>query len=480
MGGTLLLQRDHVHSIAEGRRQKAESLKGAWLAATLLLLLLPVIGLAQSQTALAPPASGEAPADSVTSRLYDVDASGGDIRFVLEALARRSGANILVSPEVTGEVSAHLKQMPLDSILEYLAQVQGFGWKRDGDTYLVAAKQAFEEPAPPPPAPAPLPEPQTVIWRCRHIKAADLVKVVTAIFPDFKAVRGPGASSPQLQAGQQNAMGGQSASSGSSGSDSSGDSSDDTATTVVLYGPPDQVAKVKALLEQVDTPRPQVAIDVAITEISNTGGRELGINWSWSDLVLEESDPTNGGIRFGKFSKQGMTFTGAVSAMIEDGSAKLLAQPNISVLDNAYAEILIGDRILFPKLAGYTENGTPLYDKAEERVGIYLQIAPRVTDDGQIIMTLYPQVSLVTGFLKTQAGDYPQISTREAKTTVSVADGTTLAIGGLLRDDEIRQASKIPLLGSLPIIGGLFRHTKTTTERTEIVIFLTPKILKGA
>ena len=87
-------------------------------------------------------------------------------------------------------------------------------------------------------------------------------------------------------------------------------------------------------------------------------------------------------------------------------------------------------------------------------------------------------VSLVTSFLKTQAGDYPQISTREAKTTVAVSNGDTLAIGGLIRDDEIREMAKIPLLGDLPIIGRLFRHSKKTRERTEIVILLSPTIVE--
>ena len=126
---------------------------------------------------------------------------------------------------------------------------------------------------------------------------------------------------------------------------------------------------------------------------------------------------------------------------------------------------------------GYSSTGTPIFDKEEEKVGIYLQIAPRITGANEVLLNLYPQVSLVTSFLKTTAGDYPQISTREARTTVSVKSGETLAIGGLLRENDIRTAQKVPLFGELPIIGGIFRHSKKTKERTEIVIFLTPTIV---
>ncbi len=412
--------------------------------------------------------------------LYDVDATGSDIGLVLEALARRSGVNIVVSPEVTGQVTAHLKQMSIDAIIEHLATVQGFGYKKTGDTYLIATKERFDPPKTEAsmPTPPPPPENEVLVWKCRHIKAADLVAVVSNIFPDVKVVKGPESSSPTLQTGQSPTGGTGSGDSLGGRTGGSSGNSDDKATTVVLYGLPAEITRVRALLEKIDVRRAQLEVEVAITEVSSSSGKELGINWSWSDLILNESDPTNGGIRFGKFNKEGMTFTGTISALLESGSAKLLAQPNISVLDNEYAEILIGERILFPKLAGYTENGIPYYDVEEERVGIYLQIAPRITDEGEIILTLYPQVSLVTSFLQTQAGEYPQISTREARTTISVRDGATIAIGGLLRDDEIKQGSKIPLLGSLPIIGGLFRHTKTTVERTEIVIFLTLKTTK--
>jgi len=214
---------------------------------------------------------------------------------------------------------------------------------------------------------------------------------------------------------------------------------------------------------------------MAITEIDSSAGKEVGIDWTWSDIVLREPAPDSG-IKFGKVTREDMSFTGTVSALLKTSGARLLAQPNIAVVDAESADILIGDRILFPKLIGYSQFGTPIFDKDEERVGIYLQIAPRTTGTDQMLLTLYPQVSLVTSFLKTQAGDYPQISTREARTTVSVRNGETLAIGGLLREDEVKNASKIPLLGDLPIIGSLFRHTKTSKQRSEIVILLTPTI----
>jgi type II secretory pathway component GspD/PulD (secretin) len=439
------------------------------LAACLLIALLTST-CASAQAKAAAPAAGPA-----KQGLYDVDASGGDVRYVLEALARQSGVNIVIGPDVAGTITAHLKQMPLDGLLDNLAAVHGFDWAKKDATYVVSAKDKTAKPEIV--APPPMPEQESLIWRCRHIKANDLVTLLTGMYPGCKIAVGPSSVSPILQApmsGAGAATGGGATS--SSGSSSSTKSDDDTASTVVLYGEAKDIAKAKALLEKLDIARPQIAIEVAITEIGSNLSKELGVNWSWNDITLAEN--ATSGIRFGSFIKQPMTFTGTLAALTTSGNAHLLAQPNISVIDGGYADILIGDRILFPKLVGYTQFGTPIYDKDEERVGIYLQIAPRVTEDDEIVLTLYPQVSLVTSYLKTQAGNYPQISTREARTTVSVKSGSTLAIGGLIKDEEIKSAEKIPLLGDLPIIGQFFRHNKNSKSRTEIVIFLTPKIVQ--
>ena len=412
--------------------------------------------------------------------LYDVDASGTDIRFVIEALARCSQVSIVVSPEISGEITAHLRQMPVESILDYLSVVRGFAWKNSGGTYLVAAKDTLEKPPAPQPE-SPLPQPQLLVWRCRHVRPSDVVSAIQNLFPKIKVVEGPGLLTPALDSstgglsGTSTGHGTLAPASYSSAGQTAASATSNT-NCVVLVGDPQEVAKAKEALEQLDVGRPQVSIKVAITEVTSSAKEDLGIDWTYSDLVLTESAPDSA-IKFGRLTRQGVTFTGTVSALIQHGAAKLLAQPNISVVDGERANILIGDRILFPKLIGYSQFGTPIYDKEEERVGISLQIAPRVTGTDEILLTLYPQVSLVTSFLKTQAGDYPQISTREARTTVSVKSGATLAIGGLLRDDEIKNVSRIPLLGDLPVIGGLFRQTKKTKERNEIVIFLSPTIV---
>lgn len=435
-----------------------------WAILAVALLLVPLVSGAQNALV-----SSEAVVK--TGDLYDVDASGVDVRFVLELLARRSGANIVVSPDVSGQVNAHLKQMPLEAILDHLATASGFSYEKRADTYVVFAANKTSAGANQSEGPGLTPRVETFVWECRYARPSDLISLITKLFPSIVCGEGPSPTTPVLDA----TTGGLSGEQGKVLAGQPGGSSRSVSNRIVLVGSADDLARARDVLEKIDVPRKQVAIDVVITEITSSGSKDLGIEWTWSEIGITESNPS--GIGFGKFTRQGMSITGTLSALIKEGKANLLAQPNISVLDGECADILIGDRVLYPKLVGYNQIGSPIFDKAEEKVGIYLQISPRVVGNDEIVLTLYPQVSLITGYLRTQAGDYPQISTREARTTVSVKSGSTLAIGGLLRDNEIVNIAKFPVLSEIPIVGNLFRHSKKTRERTEIVILLSPRIV---
>jgi len=138
--------------------------------------------------------------------------------------------------------------------------------------------------------------------------------------------------------------------------------------------------------------------------------------------------------------------------------------------------ILIGERRLFPKLTGYSSAQTPIYDQSEVRVGIYLQLAVDMTDGDDMILTLYPQVSAVTGALKVGDSIYPQVSTREQQTTVRARSGQTIVIGGLLKEAEVDSLRGVPGLSKIPLLGELFKFRSKTKVKSELVIMITPEI----
>jgi len=129
------------------------------------------------------------------------------------------------------------------------------------------------------------------------------------------------------------------------------------AKVLILRGDPATVEEAYKLAQQMDTARPQVAIEVTIYDISNTALKELGLSWTVGNVNLTEK--STGDVGFGSFTRAPQTFSAVVKALEEKDRAKLLASPNISVLDGEKAYILIGDRINFPVLVGYSQAGSP-------------------------------------------------------------------------------------------------------------------------
>ncbi len=402
---------------------------------------------------------------TVEERRFDIDADGTDVKYILEALARQSGENIVVSPDVSGELSVHLTQKTLPEILDYVSVVGGFAWKKSDNTYLVMNKENMPEEVDQKKDAVPI---KTMVWHCRHLKPDELVTSLGELFPEVKFVTAPEPSSPPVESMESSLPG----SSSTSSTPTTSSSSEKKTSRIIVMGPEDKLPEIKMLLDEIDQPRKLISIEVQVCEVRDEGEENIGVEWGWDTFVFQLSTGAWNPVQDINARK----FTATIQALIKDDRAKLLAAPNLSVLDGEAAKVLIGDRVKYPRLAQRDSFGQPIYEIAEEEVGISLQIAPRVTEEDTVMLRLYPQVSIISGYLKFQGSDYPQVSTREAQTTVLVKTGTTIAIGGLLRDDEIVNAQKIPLMGDLPIIGHLFRSKKVTTERTNIVILLTPKI----
>jgi type II secretory pathway component GspD/PulD (secretin) len=112
-----------------------------------------------------------------------------------------------------------------------------------------------------------------------------------------------------------------------------------------------------------------------------------------------------------------------------------------------------------------------------ERVGIYLQVAASISSDGFITLTLYPQVSSITGYLNVNGASYPQVSSREAQTTLRVKSGDAIVLGGLLQNQDIVNTDKVPILSSIPFFGELFKHRTKTKSKSQVIITIRPVIV---
>jgi general secretion pathway protein D len=248
------------------------------------------------------------------------------------------------------------------------------------------------------------------------------------------------------------------------------------ARTVILAGNPDTVAQALALARQLDVKRRQVKIDLRITDISVDAEHDLGLQWNFGSESLTENHTS--GLGLGSFTRSPLDVDATISAMESQDLAHLLAAPTLTLLDGEHSYILIGQKLLYPVVVGYTQSNTPIFDKAEEDVGIYMQVAADIDDDNEITLTIYPQVSEISGYLNVNGASYPQISTREQQTTVRVRDGEQIVIGGLLQDDDINNLQRVPGLSKIPFFGQLFNSRSRSKTRDEVVVIITPQIIQ--
>jgi type II secretory pathway component GspD/PulD (secretin) len=241
------------------------------------------------------------------------------------------------------------------------------------------------------------------------------------------------------------------------------------ADSLIMRGRREELKEAGALVAEIDRPVPQIMIESKVIEISSSESRKLGISYG------------NGSFKFTTDKTSRRTaladnITSTLNALIADGRAKVVASPRIATLDNQEAVINIGSRIPYAVPvggSGVVTQWTVDYLDA----GVKLKITPQLGEAGWIRTLVQPEVSSVSEWRLTAAGEFPVISTRNAAATVSVRDGEAIAIGGLISDSRRENVTRVPVLGFLPLLGLLFQNRSAEEERTEIVFLITPHII---
>lgn len=418
----------------------------------------------QSDQPFEPPVAALPPSGPT---LYTLNAYQSDVAGLLRSLARDAEVSVVLPGGAARKVSVSLRQVPLETAFSLLAKAGGLAWHRDGETYVFGEPKEVETAYPAPVVPA-----GQQVYHCRHISAPDLVASLEKTFGKENLTVALGASPSQARLGA-------SGFTGLAGEGLKAGAAQAAAITrdIILTGQPTVVAQALALAEKLDARRKQVRIGVKITDISMDGLKELGVQWTFGGVSLKEKAPASG-LSFGSFTRAGLSFDATLSALEQRNNAKLLAAPTLSLLDGERGSILIGDKLQFPVLVNSIPGQGQTFDIRREDVGISLEVAMQMESDDEMTLTILPKVSVVTGFLNVNGGSYPQISTREQETTIRARDGQQIVIGGLIRDDEIRSSQNVPILSNLPFFGELFKYRKTTHRRSEVVVVITPEILK--
>jgi len=286
---------------------------------------------------------------------------------------------------------------------------------------------------------------------------------------------------------------------------------DESSNALVITAAPDIFRSLETVIRKLDIRRAQVLVEAVIAEVSSSRTTELGVQW-----VAGGSDPgskplgvssfgsnnivnligtiASGAntippigqgltLGLGRFSEGGYSFAAIINALAGEGAANLLSTPNIVTLDNEEAEIFVGKEVSMPS-GSFTSPGggagvtNPFTTFKSKQVGISLKVKPQINEGDAIKLDIEQTVDSITSGTAGEANLVT--SQRKIKTSVMVNDGDAVILGGLITDDQNESVQKVPLLGDLPLIGRLFRYNRTTKDKTNLMVFLRPVILRDA
>jgi type II secretory pathway component GspD/PulD (secretin) len=251
---------------------------------------------------------------------------------------------------------------------------------------------------------------------------------------------------------------------------------------IALIGDPVSLRIAKDFLAKTDVLPPLVVLDTEVLEIDESVARNIGLLLSQPVISTTFSevppvpDPTTGQSRLiglSAVTRTPLSLGAQLNLQIQRGTARVLADPRITTLSGRTATIRAGDTISILTTVG---GGVGTYTTTQLQnfqTGVTLDITPLVTADNEVTVALHPIVNSLSGLVN----GVPQISTRDTQTTVHLKNNQTLVIGGLIQEDVTRTENKVPLLGDLPLIGGVFRNSQLNSTRNELIIVVTPHVL---
>ncbi|MFQ5423301.1 MAG: secretin N-terminal domain-containing protein [Phycisphaerae bacterium] len=261
-------------------------------------------------------------------------------------------------------------------------------------------------------------------------------------------------------------------------------------------------SSVLNMVEQLDLPPPQVMIQVMIAEVTLSDRFEMGLEFALQQLRFSETALPGGngvlqsthfdviggtdvgaagsGVGGFSFTITGEDFNFLVRALQSDSRLEVIQRPMIMCQDNQEANITIGNSVPFVRNTQVTDNGQVTSQIEYEDIGIILDVTPHINPDGWVYLRVAPEISAITDSTIDVGNGVlaPVFTSRTADTTVAVKDGETVVIGGLITTSENESETKVPFLGDLPGIGALFRSMSRTKDKTELLIALTPRIVR--
>ncbi|MDA3899282.1 MAG: hypothetical protein PF637_02050 [Spirochaetes bacterium] len=278
--------------------------------------------------------------------------------------------------------------------------------------------------------------------------------------------------------------------------------------SLIITATGEEFKQIKAIISQLDIVREQVLIEALIIEVSAENGWGFGVDWmlganaatgseyggavggsqifssnaNFSDTKVAGKDvvlPLSQGFQLGFLSDRSQLAFMLLNAQATDKNFSILSTPQLMTIDNQEAEINVGDQFPVPSNNIVNSDGTSSFSYDYKDAGLKLKITPHITKGEKITLELYQEVNSVKSAGTTLSNTYipPDISKRDIKTIVSVEDGKTVVVGGLISNNKSESETKVPILGDIPVLGWLFKYKEVKYTKTNLLVFITPHIV---
>lgn len=447
------------------------------------------------------------------SKNVTLDFKEADIRNVLKIISYKAGINIVTTPEVMGNVTIRLVDVPWEKALDVILKTYSFGYEKQENIITVAPIEKLTAQKKQEAELAQVQPTITEVFTLKYIDAQDAKRALDAqLSPRGKIT----VLEMTGQAGWE--FGGEELGKRKRTSEQRVGRS----KVLIVSDIQPALDKIKEVIEEVDVMPQQVLIETRIMEVSRDKLKDIGFDWGIGKEGAESktisATPTSkrrgdattatGGHLLGSqikpsvfgpkattisgvepfdtglqvlFQKlSGTQFEAILHALEEDVHTNTLSAPRIMALNNQEASILIGTRYPILKQEQQVSGGSAVVSTVTldyyQDIGIQLNVVPQVGANNYINMVVHPAVTSYTSTLGANA--YPIIDTREAETRIFMKDGETVVIGGLFKDIKSKGTTGVPFLSNIPLVGPLFRRDTIDTEKIDLLVFITANIVK--
>jgi type IV pilus assembly protein PilQ len=451
-----------IKAAASAKKSKPITVRAAASADMREMAKLPVAE-GQANQGEDPGFSGVMQRTKYTGKPISLDLLDADLRNVLRLLADLSGTNIVIEPDVIGKVTLKVEQVPWDQVLDMALAMNGLGKERIGNVIRIARQTKLREE-----------------WNTKtsEIKARqDLLEAAKDLGELTTAYLSVNYAMPNEVAAKIVEI-----------KSDKGRISVDERTSLILYSDyPARIDAARQLLAKLDRPTPQVLIEARIVTATTNISRSLGIQWSFGTSDIDGA-ATNTNFQVNSLPLNLFAFNMAqivgetlvkvdlqLSALETANELKIMAAPRVLTINNVKAIITQGTQIPYPKQNEFGVVSTDFKDATLE-----LQVTPHITPDKKVRLEIKAKQDEPTAQTFNVGGDTQAvgIDTRKIDTELLVDDGSIVVIGGVIRNRDARGRTATPGLQDIPLLGRLFKSENASADRTELLIFISPKIVE--